>query len=89
MFFLLVFSDLFNMIDELTKERDKLLTTAEGLREKLNKAIATQQEIEAKRERAMENISQVKAFVSNNATHSKDHRFKTLLIIGVCNYIFK
>lgn len=72
MFFLLVFSDLFNMIDELTKERDKLLTTAEGLREKLNKAIATQQEIEAKRERAMESISQVKAFVSNNATHSKD-----------------
>lgn len=89
MFFLLVFSDLFNMIDELTKERDKLLTTAEGLREKLNKAIATQQEIEAKRERAMENISQVKAFVSNNATHSKDHRFKTLLIMSVCNYIFK
>lgn len=72
MFFLLIFSDLFNMIDELTKERDKLLTTAEGLREKLNKAIATQQEIEAKRERAMESISQVKAFVSNNATHSKD-----------------
>lgn len=72
MFFLLVFSDLFNMIDELTKERDKLLTTAEGLREKLNKAIAIQQEIEAKRERAMESISQVKAFVSNNATHSKD-----------------
>lgn len=72
MFFLLVFSDLLNMIDELTKERDKLLTTAEGLREKLNKAIATQQEIEAKRERAMESISQVKAFVSNNATHSKD-----------------
>lgn len=77
-FFLLVFSDLFNMIDELTKERDQLLTTAEGLREKLKKAIATQQEIEAKRERAMENISQVKTFVSNNATH-KDQRFKLCL----------
>lgn len=67
------------MIDELTKERDQLLTTAEGLREKLNKAIATQQEIEARRERAMENISQVKAFVSNNATHRKDQQFKLCL----------
>lgn len=53
------FSELLKMNEELTTERDQLLTTVEGLREKLNKASATQQETEAEREKAMENISQV------------------------------
>ncbi|XP_031166935.1 cilia- and flagella-associated protein 58 [Sander lucioperca] len=52
-------SDLLKMNQELTKERDDLLTTVESLREKLNKAIATQQEIEAQRDSASENISQL------------------------------
>uniref|UniRef100_A0A3P8T3Q4 Cilia and flagella associated protein 58 n=1 Tax=Amphiprion percula TaxID=161767 RepID=A0A3P8T3Q4_AMPPE len=51
--------DLLKMNEELTKERDQLLSTAEGLREKLNKANTTQQEIEAQRESALENISQL------------------------------
>lgn len=51
------------MNEELTKERDQLLTTVEGLREKLNKATATQQEIEAQRDSALENISQVKVHI--------------------------
>ncbi len=53
------FSALLKMSEELTKERDQLLTTMEGLREKLNKATTTQQEIEAQRDTALENISQV------------------------------
>uniref|UniRef100_A0A673AB75 Cilia and flagella associated protein 58 n=1 Tax=Sphaeramia orbicularis TaxID=375764 RepID=A0A673AB75_9TELE len=52
-------SDLLRMNEELTSERDQLLTTAESLREKLNKASAAQQEIEAQRESALENISQL------------------------------
>ncbi|XP_034745536.1 cilia- and flagella-associated protein 58 [Etheostoma cragini] len=52
-------SDLLKMNQELTKERDDLLRTTEALREKLNKAIATQQEIEAQRDSASENISQL------------------------------
>ncbi|XP_069021148.1 cilia- and flagella-associated protein 58 [Embiotoca jacksoni] len=52
-------SGLLKMNEELTKERDQLLTTVEGLREKLNTATATQQEVEAQRESASENISQL------------------------------
>lgn len=54
-----VFSDLRKMTEELTKERDQLLTTVEGLREKLNNNAANHQEIEAQRDRAFESISQV------------------------------
>lgn len=53
------FSALLKMNEELTKERDQLLTTVESLREKLNKSNATQQEVEAQKESALENISQV------------------------------
>lgn len=53
------FSDLLKMNEELTKERNQLLATVEVLREKLNKATTTQQEIEAQRQSALENISQV------------------------------
>lgn len=40
-------------------ERDELLTAVEALRGKLNKAITVEQEMEARREQASENISQV------------------------------
>ncbi|XP_040006991.1 cilia- and flagella-associated protein 58 [Xiphias gladius] len=52
-------SDLLKMNEELTKERNQLLATVEVLREKLNKATTTQQEIEAQRQSALENISQL------------------------------
>ncbi|XP_026184320.1 cilia- and flagella-associated protein 58 [Mastacembelus armatus] len=52
-------SELLKINEELTKERDQLLTTVEALREKLSKATATHQEIEAQRESALENISQL------------------------------
>ncbi|KAM4726208.1 cilia- and flagella-associated protein 58 [Anableps anableps] len=51
--------DLIKMIEEMTKERDQLMTTVEDLRGKLNKATATQQEIEAQKETAVENISRL------------------------------
>ena len=54
-----IFSDLLKMVEEMTKEKEQLLTTVESLREKLNKAITAQQEVEAQRESAVENISQV------------------------------
>nr|XP_019941068.1 PREDICTED: cilia- and flagella-associated protein 58 [Paralichthys olivaceus] len=52
-------SDLLQMNEELTKERNQLLMSVEGLREKLNKATVTQQEIEAQRQSAVENMSQL------------------------------
>ncbi|KAM6911713.1 cilia- and flagella-associated protein 58 [Lycodopsis pacificus] len=52
-------SNLLKTNEALTMERDGLLSTVEGLREKLNKAIAIQQEIEAQRDSASENISQL------------------------------
>ncbi|XP_068187756.1 cilia- and flagella-associated protein 58 [Antennarius striatus] len=45
--------------EELTRERDELLTNVESLREKLDKVIADQQEVEAQRDAAGENISQL------------------------------
>ncbi|XP_029375725.1 cilia- and flagella-associated protein 58 [Echeneis naucrates] len=52
-------TDLLKMNEELTKERDQLQTMLECLREKLNMAMVTQQEIEAKRQSALESISQL------------------------------
>ncbi|CAB1442027.1 unnamed protein product [Pleuronectes platessa] len=52
-------NDLLKMNEELTKDRNQLLTSVEGLREKLNKATVTQQEIEAQRQSAIENLSQL------------------------------
>lgn len=54
-----LYSDLLNPIEALTKERDQLLTTAENLREKLKETIGKQQEIDAQRDAALENIAQV------------------------------
>lgn len=47
------------MNDKLIEERDQLQITVDDLREKLNEAMETQQEIEAQRDAASENISQV------------------------------
>ncbi|KAM8899578.1 cilia- and flagella-associated protein 58 isoform 1-T1 [Spinachia spinachia] len=52
-------NNLLKMNEELTKEKNQLLSTAEGLRQRLNKAIATQQEIGAQHESASEMISQL------------------------------
>ncbi|XP_060941340.1 cilia- and flagella-associated protein 58 [Limanda limanda] len=52
-------NDLLKMNAELTKERNQLLASVEGLREKLNQATVTQQEIEAQRQSAMENTAQL------------------------------
>ncbi|KAJ4929733.1 hypothetical protein JOQ06_018755, partial [Pogonophryne albipinna] len=52
-------SDLLKINEELNVERDELLTTVEALRGKLNKAITVEQEMEARREQASENISQL------------------------------
>lgn len=54
-----LYSNLLNPIEALTKERDQLLTTAEDLREKLKETISKQQEIDAQRDAALENIAQV------------------------------
>ncbi|KAM3601496.1 uncharacterized protein V6R79_013731 [Siganus canaliculatus] len=51
--------DRIKMNEELTKERDQLLSNVEDLREKLSKSMAAQQEIEAQRDTAVENISQL------------------------------
>lgn len=48
------------MNDKLIEERDQLQITVDDLREKLNEAMETQQEIEVQRDTASENISQVK-----------------------------
>ncbi|XP_008330704.1 cilia- and flagella-associated protein 58 [Cynoglossus semilaevis] len=52
-------SELQKIAEELTKERDRLMTTVEELRDKLNKAAVTQQETEAQKQRDMENITQL------------------------------
>uniref|UniRef100_A0A4W6DUE0 Cilia and flagella associated protein 58 n=1 Tax=Lates calcarifer TaxID=8187 RepID=A0A4W6DUE0_LATCA len=51
--------DLLKMTEELRKERDQLLTTVEGLRDKLSKATATQQDIETQRQTALDSICQL------------------------------
>ncbi|XP_070839620.1 cilia- and flagella-associated protein 58 [Chaetodon trifascialis] len=52
-------SEQLKMNVELAKERDQLLTNVEGLREKLKKATTIQQETEAQRDAALENISRL------------------------------
>ncbi|XP_037605427.1 cilia- and flagella-associated protein 58 [Sebastes umbrosus] len=52
-------NDLLVIQEVLTKERDDLLTTVEGLRKKLIQATAAQQEVEAQRDSASQNISQL------------------------------
>lgn len=52
----------------MTEEKDQLLGTAEDLREKLTETVSKLQEIEAQRDKALENISQVKIMCSICAT---------------------
>uniref|UniRef100_A0A8C6P3P9 Cilia and flagella associated protein 58 n=1 Tax=Nothobranchius furzeri TaxID=105023 RepID=A0A8C6P3P9_NOTFU len=51
--------DLIIMVQDLTNERDQLETMVEGLKEKLNQAVTTHQELQEQREKAFQNISQV------------------------------
>ncbi|XP_063751732.1 cilia- and flagella-associated protein 58 isoform X2 [Eleginops maclovinus] len=52
-------SHLLKINEELTVERDELLTTVKALRGTLHKAITAEQEMEAQREQASENIAQL------------------------------
>uniref|UniRef100_A0A8C7V490 Cilia- and flagella-associated protein 58 central coiled coil domain-containing protein n=1 Tax=Oncorhynchus mykiss TaxID=8022 RepID=A0A8C7V490_ONCMY len=52
-------NDLLKIKEELTKERDELLTEVVTLRKNLTKATASQQEMEVQKEKAMETISQL------------------------------
>lgn len=54
------------MNDKLIEERDQLQITVDDLREKLSEAMETQQEIEAQRDAASENISQVRRHMFKN-----------------------
>lgn len=51
--------DLLKIKEELTNQRDKLLSEVVTLRENLTKATEAQQEIEAEKNKAMELIAQV------------------------------
>uniref|UniRef100_A0A8C7FNB8 Cilia and flagella associated protein 58 n=1 Tax=Oncorhynchus kisutch TaxID=8019 RepID=A0A8C7FNB8_ONCKI len=52
-------NDLLKIKEELTKERDELLTEVVTLRKNLTKATSSQQEMEVQKEKAMETISQL------------------------------
>ncbi|XP_028322431.1 cilia- and flagella-associated protein 58 [Gouania willdenowi] len=52
-------SELLKVNEELTSERDKLLSTVEGLRDQLNTGLTAQQEIQAQKDQAMESIVQL------------------------------
>ncbi|XP_061558676.1 cilia- and flagella-associated protein 58 [Phycodurus eques] len=73
-------SDLLKMIEDLTNERDRLLTTVESLREQLNIASASKQKAEAQREDALNNISQLQHEIQlqQNAI-SREQRLKEKL----------
>lgn len=51
--------DLLKIKEELTNQRDKLLSEVVTLRENLTKATEAQQEIEAEKNKAMDMIAQV------------------------------
>ncbi|KAJ8002203.1 hypothetical protein DPEC_G00177380 [Dallia pectoralis] len=52
-------SDLLNIKEELTKERDDLLTEVVTLRNSLTRATSSQQEMEVEKQKALETISQL------------------------------
>uniref|UniRef100_UPI0037E95453 cilia- and flagella-associated protein 58 n=1 Tax=Semicossyphus pulcher TaxID=241346 RepID=UPI0037E95453 len=73
-------NELLKMNEELTKQRDQQLADVEGLREKLNQATAAQQEIEAKRDAALEIISQLQQELQVQQNEiSREMRFKEKL----------
>ncbi|XP_077361207.1 cilia- and flagella-associated protein 58 isoform X1 [Festucalex cinctus] len=73
-------SDLLKMIEELTNERDRLLTTVESLREQLNIATASKQKAETQREDALNNISQLQHEIQLQQNEiSREQRIKEKL----------
>ncbi|XP_041657963.1 cilia- and flagella-associated protein 58 [Cheilinus undulatus] len=73
-------SELLKLNENLTKQRDELLKDVEALREKLNQANVTQQEVEAKRDAALENISQLQQELQVQQNEiSREMRFKEKL----------
>lgn len=59
-FHLFLFSDQVKLNDKLMEERDQLQIVVDELREKLDEAFVTQQEVETQRDAALDDISQVK-----------------------------
>lgn len=55
-----LFSDQVKLNDKLIEERDQLQIVVDELREKLDEAFVTQQEVETQRDTALDDISQVK-----------------------------
>uniref|UniRef100_A0A3Q3NR69 Cilia and flagella associated protein 58 n=1 Tax=Labrus bergylta TaxID=56723 RepID=A0A3Q3NR69_9LABR len=73
-------SERLKVIEDLTKERDQLLTDVEDLRDKLKQTSVTQQETEAKRDAALENISQLQQELQVQQNEiSREMRFKEKL----------
>ncbi|XP_074528557.1 cilia- and flagella-associated protein 58 [Halichoeres trimaculatus] len=73
-------SELLKVTEELMKEREQLQTDVEDLREKLKQANTNQQEIEAKRDAALENISQLQQELQVQQNEiSREMRFKEKL----------
>lgn len=59
-FHLFLFSDQVKLNDKLMEERDQLQIVVDELREKLDEAFVTQEEVETQRDAALDDISQVK-----------------------------
>ncbi|XP_037125652.1 cilia- and flagella-associated protein 58-like [Syngnathus acus] len=73
-------SDLLKMIEDLTNERDRLLTTVESLREQLSITSAGKQKAETQREDALNTISQLQHEVQLQQNEiSREQRFKEKL----------
>lgn len=55
------FSDQVKLNDKLMEERDQLQIVVDELREKLDEAFVTQQEVETQRDAALDDVSQVES----------------------------
>ncbi|XP_057676108.1 cilia- and flagella-associated protein 58 [Corythoichthys intestinalis] len=73
-------SDLLKMIEDLTNERDRLMTTVESLREQLDITSASKQKAETQREDALNNIAQLQHEIQLNQNDiSREQRLKEKL----------
>ncbi|XP_077448840.1 cilia- and flagella-associated protein 58 [Stigmatopora argus] len=73
-------SDLLKMIEELTNDRDRLMTTVESLREQLNITTASKHKAETQREAALNDISQLEHKIQLNQNDiSREQRLKEKL----------
>ncbi|KAF4118421.1 cilia- and flagella-associated protein 58 [Onychostoma macrolepis] len=72
--------DLLKIKEELTKQRDKLLSEVVALRENLTKATDAQQEIEAEKNKAMDTIAQLQQDIQvrQNEIHRETRRKEKL-----------